>query len=111
MTAQLALPLQSPRRAPLPVAQTDLDRRFAEWLAQNGAIYDALVRLAKAEVAAGKQRIGLKALVEHARWNLPLGANGSTWKLDNRMVSRMARLMAEREPELRGAFEFRRLRS
>jgi hypothetical protein len=90
-----------------------IDKKFAEFHAANPHVYATLVRLAREARGAGKTRIGMKALWERMRWDLWLSTkhNVDEAKLNNDFTSRFARLIEEREPDLRGMFETRRLRA
>lgn len=89
---------------------TALDDQFDAYVRDHPHVYEAMVRLARQAKDAGRTRIGAKALWERMRWDLWI-ATGKTPQLDNNMVSRMARLIAQREPDLAGLFTFRELRS
>ena len=89
---------------------TALDDQFDAFVRDNPQVYEAMVRLARQAKDAGRTRIGAKALWERMRWDMWI-ATGQTPRLNNNMVSRMARLIAEREPDLADLFEFRELRS
>jgi hypothetical protein len=109
--SQLLLPLDAPRRAPLPAPMTEADRRFLDWHEANPHVYRTLVALAREAVRRGKRRIGMKALWERARWDLELDTEGDEFRLNNNFTSRFARLIEAREPDLRNLFATRRLRS
>lgn len=88
-----------------------IDARFAAFHRDNPNVYATLVRLAREARAAGKTRIGMKALVERARWDLWLATHGDEYKINNSFVSRYVRLIVSQEPDLAGMFETRRLRA
>lgn len=90
-----------------------IDQKFAAFHRDNPHVYATLVRLAREAKRAGKTKVGVKALWERMRWDLWLAtAHGADEpKLDNNFTSRFARLIDEREPDLRGLFETRRLRA
>jgi hypothetical protein len=90
-----------------------IDAKFAEFHRANPHVYATLVRLAREAKGAGKTKIGVKALWERMRWDLWLSTVDTIDepKLNNDFTSRFARLIEEREPDLRGLFETRRLRA
>lgn len=81
--------------------------RFAEYHAENPAIYEALRRFALEAKRAGRSRIGMKALFERVRWYTEIEARGDTFKCNNNYTAHYARLLMEHEPELKGMFETR----
>lgn len=88
-----------------------LDTQFERWLAANPHVLDAFISLARQARAAGCQRIGAKLIVERLRWEYLLQTHNDDFKLNNNYTSRLARLAADRCPELAAMFEFRELRS
>lgn len=81
--------------------------RFAAFDAEHPYIYRALERLTAERLAAGAARVGLKALFEDLRWQLPAGVRG----LNNSFTSLYARKLIEDHPQWRPAFELRRRRT
>lgn len=94
-----------------PQHDTDLDARFAEWIAANPQVLDAFCERALEAKRAGRTRIGAKRLVEVMRWDTRLTTNGDPFKLNNSFTSRLARAAKARHHELDGFFEERELRS
>lgn len=89
-----------------------IDARFREFHQHNPKVYQQLVQLAREAKQSGRHRIGIKMLWEVARWNLSRDLRyDETFKLPNDYHSRYARLMMDQEPDLRGIFETRQLRS
>ncbi len=88
-----------------------LDERFAVFHAENPAVYDELVRLARKARAAGHARYSAKALAELVRWHRTVETRGEPFKLNNSYVSRYARLIEATEPDLADFFETRTLKS
>lgn len=66
-----------------------------------------LERLTAERLAAGATRVGLKALFEDLRWQLPAGVSG----LNNSFTSLYARKLIEDHPHWAPAFELRRRRT
>ncbi len=90
--------------------ESRLDRAFAEFHAQNPAVYARLVELAHAARRRGHQRIGIKMLFEVLRWERYLETvDVSGFRLNNNWTSRYARLVMANEPTLAGMFETREL--
>lgn len=86
--------------------------RFRTFHASNPRIYDLLVALARQAKQAGRDRIGIRMLWEVVRWNLILSTTGDEeFKLNDHLVPHYARLIMANEPDLRGLFETRALRS
>lgn len=76
----------------------------------NPQVYAGLVRLAREwRARRGSQRVGMKMLFEVLRWHVALTTQGDVFKLNNNYTSYYARLIMDREPDLDGVFEIRRL--
>jgi hypothetical protein len=88
-----------------------IQQRFEAFHAEHPEVYVLLSKLARDYLnRTGKQRVGIKMLWERLRWEWDL-QTGETPRLDNRHVSRYARLLMAREPDLQEAFETRRLKA
>lgn len=91
---------------------TDHEARFREFHATNPEVYQELVVLARQALARGKRKIGIGMLWEVMRWGRWLAITGDDeFKLNNNYRSRYARLIMEQEPDLRGIFEIRELKT
>jgi len=91
--------------APTPAA------KFTRWVETHKDIYRLCVHFAREAHATGR-RIGMKAIWERVRWECSVKRqNGDAYALNNCHVSRLARLIMEREPDLANLFETRELRS
>lgn len=90
-----------------------LDERFERFIALNGHVYSAFVLLTREYLrGTGHKRVGAKAVFEEMRWRFAIRTRGeSSYALNNSYVSRLARLAAQKEPDLADVFEFRTLRS
>ena len=86
-----------------------LDERYALWIAANPHVLDALEVLAS-QWPNGK-RIGVKALAEVLRYRSGMETTGSPWRIDNSYVSRLARDLVARRPDLDERIERRALAS
>ena len=86
-----------------------IQEAFQKFHTDNPHVYDELVALARGLVAAGHRLIGIGMLFEVLRWQQMLATTGDTFKLNNNYRSRYARLIMDREIDLRYVFETRRL--
>lgn len=87
-----------------------IDAEFSHFLAQNPHVYSAVVRLAREAKDAGFP-CGIATIWERLRWHYGVEIRGGTFRLNNNYRSRMARLVMDNEPDLRGFFEIRELRA
>ncbi|WP_327352816.1 hypothetical protein [Streptomyces sp. NBC_01304] len=102
---QMLLPISRPSfRAGSRPTLTD---RFLAFDAEHPYVYRALERLTADRLAAGATKIGLKALFEDLRWQLPTGVRG----LNNNYTALYARKLIEDHPHWASAFELRRRRT
>lgn len=78
---------------------------------ENPGIYDELVALARDLRDRGYTKLGIGMLFEVLRWRrMKLTvASEHAFKLNNNFRAYYARLIMEREPDLDGAFDTRRL--
>jgi hypothetical protein len=81
--------------------------RFYEFHAKNPQVYRLLLTLAWEAREAGHERVGMKELMERARWNYTLHTTGTAPRLNNNYTALYARLIVNDCPELAGLFEFR----
>ena len=90
-----------------------LQERFMRFHRAHPEVYAALVRLARqARARRHDRRLGIKQLFEVVRWEMHVSQDDrETFKLNNNMTSRYARLIAAQEPDLANAFELRELRA
>lgn len=92
------------------LTKVTLDAQFEEFHKNNPEVYEELVRLARQMKARGHKRIGIKMLWEVLRWERAMKTTDQTeWKLNNNYTSRYARLIMEKEPDLKGFFVTRGL--
>jgi hypothetical protein len=85
--------------------------RFEEWIAEHPDVYELAVSLLRQVKARGKLRYSMKAIFELIRWHYYIERGEEEFVLNNSYTSHMARLIEEREPDLAGVFEKRRLRT
>ncbi|KUM99337.1 hypothetical protein AQI95_39535 [Streptomyces yokosukanensis] len=102
-TVQVGLPsLDFPHRDGLTITE-----RFRAFDSQHPWIYRALERLVEERLAAGAERVGMKALFEALRWRRPHGVKG----LNNNYTALYARRLLAAHPEWASVIEVRRRRS
>ena len=83
-------------------------RKFEKFHADNPAVYEALVRLAREWVKrTGRHKVGIASLFEVARWELSLATSDSEYKIANSHKPFYARLIMAQEKDLAGLFELR----
>lgn len=91
---------------------SDLQADFERFHRDNPRVYEELVRLARQAVAGRRlARVGIGMLWEVLRWHFWLQTTDVEFKLNNNHRSRYARLIMDSEPDLRGVFETRGLKS
>ena len=92
-----------------------IEEKFTAWMRTPDGIhaYDNVRTRAFRLKERGWRHFGIKALWEAARYDraLELGPDVDGFKLNNNYSSRMARLLMDNEPGLRGFFSLRELRS
>ncbi len=82
---------------------------FEKYHRENREVYTRLVGMARNLRAAGAATYSISALFESLRF--PTGLGGSSFHLSNSYRSRYVRAIEEAEPDLRGFFKTRPLRS
>jgi hypothetical protein len=80
---------------------------FRAYHRANPGIYSMLRHLAVAARRNGRKHLGIKAMCEYLRFETPVSARQSPWRIDNSFAADYARLLMRREPQLRGLFEIR----
>ena len=87
-----------------------IQERFEKFHAENPEVYKELVRLAWVWKRAGRKKCGIRMLWERLRWDMALAKGAEEdFVLNDHYHSRFVRLMCEREPDLAGMFELRKL--
>lgn len=77
---------------------------------ENPHVYVRLVELARTwRRRRGSRRLGIGMLFEVLRWEVAMRTTGEDFKLNNNYRSYYARLIMQREPDLAGVFDTRRL--
>ncbi len=106
MTTQLLL-FTEPEHAP----GATIQERFEAFHRANPWVYFALVKLAQDQRLHGR-KVGMKMLFEVLRWQwMRKTTSEDEFKLNNDFHSRYARLIMERNPDLAGMFQLRKLKS
>lgn len=80
--------------------------RFEAFHAANPRIADVFERLIEQWLAAGHERVGMKAVAERIRWEWGV-THGDAFKLNNNHVAYYAELMLARRPEWASAIQTR----
>ncbi len=93
--------------------ELSIQDRFLLFHETNPWVFKALVDLAYALRNRGHRRFGVKLLFERLRFEYLLTTNDptSSWRLNNNMTSRYARMLIENVPELADCIETRELRA
>jgi hypothetical protein len=89
-----------------------IQERFEAFHRDNPHIYQHLVWLAREHTQAGVQKLSIDYLYHVIRWRMFVETRSAElFKLNDHFTSRYSRLIEEREPDLRGLFEKRVLRT
>ncbi len=73
--------------------------RFVAFNAANPHVYETLREMALAAKRAGRQRGGVKAMLEALRWS-SITTRGEDWKINNDFAPFYSRLLKKNNPEL-----------
>jgi len=87
--------------------------KFEEFHRLNPLVADLLESMAEELIQKGRKKIGIKMLMEVARWNYQINTEdpNSDFKINNNYAPYYSRLLIERRPEWGDVFELRHLRS
>jgi hypothetical protein len=100
----------APEREEVVAERASIDERFEVWLAENPEAWAVIRRFAYEALRSGRNRFGIRAIMERVRWHINIETNGDeTFKLNNDYNSRMARKLIAEEPRFDELFETRRL--
>lgn len=88
-----------------------IQQKFERFHSDNPHIYRILVRLARQAAKAGRRHFGIGMLYEQMRWSYFVQTTGEDYKLCNNYRSRYVRLIEKQEPDLKGFFILRELRT
>jgi hypothetical protein len=93
-------------------ATGSLVEKFNAFHAANPMVYKALVTLARRMKQRGITHLGMVNLYEVMRWEWSLATSDPDgWRCNNNHRAYYARMITDREPDLRGMFETRQTRS
>lgn len=104
------LPLFECRAATRPplTKRPDIDARFYAFVDAHPEFEQHLIRFAREALAAGKRRMGMKAIFERIRWEQLVTRDvGEPYALNNDFTAPAARWLMARHSEFRGLFELR----
>lgn len=88
---------------------TSIDARFERFHEENPHVLLEMLRLARARIAAGATRVGVKSLWEELRVTLRVSVrDDGDWKLNNSFTAPYARALIAAAPELGAFIETRR---
>lgn len=103
------------RKARVARAARSIEERFEDFHRANPSVYLGLVRLARQVHARGFETYAIDALFHVLRWETVVGNANPTredpFKLNDHFTSRYARLIMDLNPDLRGFFRTRDLRT
>lgn len=104
--------IKPPVDIPVDVRKLPIEERFPIWVAANGHLVEYITRRSLGAARRGAKRLSMKAIFEEIRASASVDNGGPVeWRLDNSFTAPMARLLMDRNPELRGLFETRSQRS
>ncbi len=91
---------------------TLLEGRFIDFHNSHPEVYMALTTSARMwrRRRGPSSKLGVRMLMEKARWELSLGAKGKVPKINNNYSAFYARLIMDKESDLEGIFRLRRQR-
>lgn len=82
-----------------------IDERAAIWIAENPEPCRLFEKFALEAIAAGRAKIGAKALAEHVRWDS--WVKGTDYRMNNDAVALLARRFMQKYPQHGKVFETR----
>lgn len=92
-----------------PTPGRTIEQDFWNFHRANPHVYDRLVQMCREAKGRGVRKLGIGMLFEVLRWEHMLRTAGDAFKLNNNYRSYYARLIMERNSDLRGIFETRQL--
>ena len=100
--------------SPLSEEPPTIEERFEAFHDANPAVYAELRQMARKAKSMGFARYSIKALMEVLRWNRSVEvvrAAAEPFKVNNDFTSRYARLLMERDPDLKDFFATREIKT
>lgn len=91
--------------------ERSIEQAFRDFHRANPGIYNRLVGMCREARARSCNKVGIGMLFEVLRWDHLVRTNADDFKLNNNHRAYYARLIMERESDLRGIFETRELRA
>ncbi len=88
-----------------------IEESFGAFDEANPHVFRELVKMTRALLDRGHQRVGIGMLFEVLRWRRMMRTAGDEFKLNNNYRSRYARAIMQAHPELDGVFEVRELKA
>jgi hypothetical protein len=89
----------------------DTDAFFEKYHAKNPHVYDMFVKYAREVKAAGHNKFSIWAVANRVRWHYNFEVRGTyKYKISNDLLSRYSRRIMEREVDLVGFFNVKRLK-
>ncbi|MCA0270149.1 MAG: hypothetical protein LCH53_13180 [Bacteroidetes bacterium] len=92
---------------PVSTPSPTLIERFVAFHRANPHVYDELARLARRAKSHGIRRYSIGGLFEIVRYDHAVSTRGDAFKLNNNLRPYYARLLMERESDLKGFFACR----
>lgn len=91
--------------------ESRIQREFEEFHRANPHVYELLCKYARQVKDAGRSRYSMDAIFHRIRWHVRIELRkADPFKLNDHYTSRYARLVMEREPDLKDFFETRELK-
>ena len=93
-------------------AQSQLEEKFLEFHRRHPEVYAALSRFSHQwrDRKGPAAKLGIRVVIERVRWELGLGAEDETPRLNNNHAAFYARLLMTQEPRLEGMFMLKKQR-
>lgn len=89
-----------------------LQERFEEFHRSHPEVYSELVRFARQVKAKGYKQYSIYTCIQRVRWHFSFERDATeTFKVNDHCAPRYARLIMEREPDLKDFFTTRKLRA
>lgn len=93
------------------IYETELQVKFEDFHEKNPQVYKRLVQMAYEAKSRGHKRIGIQMLFEVLRWEALMRTTHTDYKMNNSYASRYARMIMDKEWNLKEIFEVRELKS
>jgi len=88
-----------------------IQQKFEAFHRENPRVYELLVKFSRQVKATGREHYSINAVFERIRWHVFIETKADDqFKLNNIYRSRYARMLMEKEPDLRDFFDTRELK-